>query len=299
MLDAIFANTSKKSESNISLNESSSDSDDFYSKDDSQVLSTNNISIIKNNSNSNDNNNNDNKEKNSIDCQIIYKSSKCKNLNTIFEHNQNENYDNNFKLEDDIYKIPKKKRGRINKKNNKLHSRKENGNIRSKIKNTFFNFIIKFINEKIKQETKLKLKFRKIDYNIINIRNKKSKLNLDFFLNKKLKNFLEFEISEIYKKPKDQNKKTLQKIEKCGCLKNYLEIPIKTFYKEYFLKKKNLNSNSDVVYYQDFINKIKRKIVDTNFFKSSDDDNFYLDLLNKYSYEEFLKFYNNLFVVKK
>jgi hypothetical protein len=210
--------------------------------------------------------------------------------------NSNENY----KIDDDLYKIKKKKPGRIKKTTIKKnpHSRKENGNIRSKIKNKFFNFIIKFFNEKIKIHTKLKVKFRKIDYKLINIRNKKSKLNLDFFLNKKIKNFLNYKISEIYKKPKDQNQKTLKKIEKFDSIKKFLNIPIKTFYKEIFLKQTNSNQNSNVVYYKDFINKIQKNI-DNNFFKSSDDDNFYLELLNKYSNEEFLKFYNNLFVVKK
>jgi len=256
---------------------SSSDSDNFYTEIDSQNVSTNSFSI----KNNNDNNNNDNN-----------------NLN--FFSNSKEN----FKIEDDVYKMKKKKRGRIEKKFNKKknkppHSRKERGNIRSKIKNNFFKFIIKFINEKIKIHTKIKVKFRKIDYKIINIRNKKSKLNLDFFLNKKIENFLEYDISDSYQKPKDQNKKTLKKIEKFDSIKKYLNIPIKTFYKEIFLKQTNSNKNSDVVYYQDFIKKFQTKIVDSNFFQSSDDDHYYLELLNKYSNEEFLKFYNNLFVVKK
>ena len=233
------------------------------------------------------------------------------NLITEFETQINSNESNNeknffqfsnenFKIDDDVYKIKKKQPGRKKKTNKKkkIHSRKENGNIRSKIKNIFFNFIIKFLNEKIKIHTKLKVKFRKIDYKLINIRNKKSKLNLDFFLNKKIKNFLNYEISEIYKKPKDQNQKTLKKIEKFDSIKKFLNIPIKTFYKEIFLKQTNSNQNSNVVYYKDFINKIQKNI-DNNFFKSSDDDNFYLEKLNKYSNEEYLKFYNNLFVVKK
>ena len=117
-------------------------------------------------------------------------------------------------------------------------------------------------------------------------------------MNKKLKNFLEYDISKIYKKPIDQNKKTLKKIEKLDSIKEYLNIPIKTFYKEIFLKQTNSNKNSDVVYYQDFIKKFQTKI-ERNFFQSSDDDHYYLELLNKYSNEEFLKFYNNLFIVKK
>ena len=255
---------------------STSNSDNFYTEIDSQIISITSFTNINNNDNNDENNN---------------------NLN--FLNNSKEN----FKMDDDVYKMKKKKRGRIqkkfNKKKNKPHSRIENGNIRSKIKNKFFNFIIKFLNEKIKIHTKLKVKFRKIEYKIINIRNKKSKLNLDFFLNKKLKNFLEFNISRIYQKPKDQNIKTLKKVEKFESIKKYLNIPIKTFYKEIFLKQTNSNENSDVVYYQDFIKKFQTKIVDSNFFQSSDDDNFYLELLNNYSNEEFLKFYNNLFVVKK
>ena len=259
--------------SNSIFSNYSYDSDNFYTEIDSQIISTKTFSTNNNDKNSENNNN-------------------------FFFNNSKES----FKIDDDVYKIKKKKRGRIkkfNKTKNKPHSRIENGNIRSKIKNKFFNFLIKFINEKIKTHTKLKVKFRKIDYKIINIRNKKSKLNLDFFLNKKLKNFLEYEISEIYKKPKDQNKKTLKKIEKFDSIKKFLNIPIKTFYKEIFLKQTNSNENSDVDYFRDFINKIQKKIVDSNFFQSSDDDHFYLELLNKYSNEEFLKFYNNLFVVKK
>ena len=252
--------------------------------------------INENNENSNENNENliteFETQKNSNESIKINNEIK----NDLIFLNSNEN----FKIDDDVYKIKKKKPGRKKKKNKKkkTHSRKENGNIRSKIKNIFFNFIIKFLNEKIKIHTKLKVKFRKINYKIINIRNKKSKLNLDFFLNKKLQNFLQYEISEIYKKPKDQNQKTLKKIQKFESIQKYLNIPIKTFYKEIFLKNTNSNQNSNVIYYKDFINKIQKKI-DNNFFQSSDDDNFYLELLNKYSNEEFLKFYNNLFVVKK
>ena len=97
------------------------------------------------------------------------------NLITEFETQKNSTESNNeknffqfsnenFKIDDDVYKIKKKQPGRKKKttKKKKIHSRKENGNIRSKIKNIFFNFIIKFLNEKIKIHTKLKVKFRKI-----------------------------------------------------------------------------------------------------------------------------------------
>jgi len=138
-------------------------------------------------------------------------STNCqKENNLIFE-----NLDENKNLNDNSNSDKENKRGRkTNKENNKKkpHTKEEKGNINSKIKNNFHNFIIYFLNNEICEQNKNKqiVKFRKIAYEITNIRNKDENKKL---LNNKIKDLCNYNISPKYKNKFEwQNKITSDKI---------------------------------------------------------------------------------------
>ena len=173
------------------------------------------------------------------------------------EKNYNMNFTNEIEIKNSTLKIDEKKCKIKNstlkidekkckkKRKRKIHDRSELGNIRSKIKNKFSNFIIKFLNEKIK-EKHLKLKFRKINYQFINLRNKTSNEKL---MNMKIEEFLSFDISSKYKNiNKNNNINILKKTE--NFMKKFYDLTYAEFYNKFFLKKK---------YFNDFINEIQQK----------------------------------------
>ena len=150
------------------------------------------------------------------------------------------------------------KPGRKKKRNSSnFHDKSEKGNIRSKIKNKYHKFIIDFLNEQIRKinNGRQKVKFRTIDYNITNIRNKKENCNL---LKIKIKDLLSNNISNKYGKPKEQNKKTLEKT--YSELKNYYEMTYEYFYTNYFLMNNNPKEFSNKIdFFNDFVKKEKQK----------------------------------------
>jgi len=146
----------------------------------------------------------------------------------------------------------KKKRNSSN-----FHDKSEKGNIRSKIKNKYHKFIIDFLNEQIRKinNGRQKVKFRTIDYNITNIRNKKENCNL---LKIKIKDLLSNNISNKYGKPKEQNKITLEKT--YSELKFYYEKTYEYFYTNYFLMNNHPKEFSNkIVFFNDFVKKEKQK----------------------------------------
>ena len=186
--------------------------------------------------------------------EIIYKKPN--------ENNPENNKINNIiKIENDNEFINKKKRGRkkLNDNNlkNNFHSKDEIGNICSKIKNNFHNYIIEFFNNKIREKNNGKqiVKFRKIKYDITNIRNKTANKNL---LKLPIKNILKNDISTKYKNcSENQNYQTLIKI--YPMFSDYLEMSYEDFYKTHFLYNKHEENNKHKHSFINFLEKSKNK----------------------------------------
>ena len=144
----------------------------------------------------------------------------------------------------------------------KTHDKTESGNIRSKIKNHFHNFIIKFLNEKIKENNDGKqiVKFRKINYKTTNIRSKKENKDL---IKAKIKEIFKYDISSKFKyKSNDQNLKTLNAIYHNPKLKKYLDMTYEEFYSKVFLKEEHPSTvSSKVEYFCDFIKNGNKKLL--------------------------------------
>ena len=155
-------------------------------------------------------------------------------------------------------KPQKEKEKKILKK--KIHDKTEPGNIRSKIKNHFHKFIIEFLNEQIKENNDGKqiVKFRKINYKTINIRNRKENKEL---IEAKIKEIFKYDISSKFKyKSNDQNLKTLNAIYHNPKLKKYLDMTYEEFYTKLFLKDEHPSTVSTKVdFFCDFIKKEKKK----------------------------------------
>jgi hypothetical protein len=184
---------------------------------------------------------------------------------TATSNSQHENNNQNNNNSDDIEQSkPKNKRGRKadpkNKKKKKSHTKEEKGNINSKIKNNFHNFIIYFLNKEIRDKNNDKqiAKFRKIAYEITNIRNKDENKKL---LNNKIKDLCNYNISPKYKNKFEwQNKITSDKI--YPSVKKYLEMTYKDFYNDVFL---NPNNNNFKYSFKYFIDKWHKKTKDDNY----------------------------------
>jgi len=182
------------------------------------------------------------------------------NISTYMESNEEQSIkENQKKTEENCEEKYQNKKGRkTNKKNTKFHDKTEKGNIRSKIKNKYHKFIIDFLNEQIRKinNGRQKVKFRTIDYNITNIRNKKENRNL---LQIKIKDLFDYNISNKYiGKPKEQNKKTLDKT--YFELKYYYEMTYEDFFTNYFLIKNHPKEYSNkIVFFYDFLEKEKQK----------------------------------------
>ena len=182
----------------------------------------------------------------------------------------------------------------------KIHDKTESGNIRAKIKNKYHSFIIEFLNKKIreKKEGKQIVKFRKINYKIINIRKRDYNRNL---LKSTIKDFLENDISLKYKKKsKEQNKKTIEKI--YFELKQYLDMTYEEFFTNIFLRKNNnLEANNKVEYFSDYINNLKlkeSKKIELYLYDENQKKQKYLELdkyINKIKIiaENYIKFYKS------
>ena len=128
-----------------------------------------------------------------------------------------------------------------------------------------------FLNEKIKKVSDSNIqirKFEKIEYQII--QQIKTKEKIKEFLNLKIKDFLNNNIStKIKKKSKNKNENTLkfifknEKYKNNQELNNFLEMEIKTFYKEIFLKLEYKNFIQSQIKFENnnfnYIQKLKEK----------------------------------------
>jgi hypothetical protein len=184
-------------------------------------------------------------------------------LDILYNYQQTENQ--SFKIETTSYEINnenntnenhilnnKRKRNKNNTAR-KTHDKTESGNIRSKIKNHFHKFIVQFLNAKIREYNygKQIMKFRKINYKITNIRNKKYNKEL---VESKLKEIFKYDISPKYKnKSKNQNLKTLNSIYSTE-LKKFLDMTYEEFYNKFFLNDEHkIGLDNKVIFFSDFI----------------------------------------------
>jgi len=188
------------------------------------------------------------------------------NYDDIFDNNFYDIFDNTITTKNSTQNSNRGRKplgsNRLNKKKT-IHDKFESNNIRCKIKNNFFIFLINFLNDKIREIFGYQMiKFRKINYKYINIRNKRENYLL---LNKKIKDILNLDISLKYKnKNENQNVITLNKI--YPFLSKYLDLKFEDFYKNYFLKKYSSNDvKSKTKDFFDFINLQKE-----NYFKKID-----------------------------
>ena len=194
---------------------------------------------------------------------------------------------------------PQKKKEKNNLKTKK-HDKTEQGNIRSKIKNHFHKFIIKFLNEKIKENNDGKqiVKFRKINYKKTNIRSREENKKL---IEAKLKEIFKYDISSKFKyKSNDQNLKTLNAIYHNPKLKKYLDMTYEEFYTKLFLKDEHPSTvDSKVEYFCDFIKELKNKElkkINLNEENISDNQTIiienYLNIINKAA-KDYINYYKS------
>ena len=204
---------------------------------------------------------------------------------------------------DHLNEIKPQKEKEKNNLKKKIHDKTEQGNIRSKIKNHFHNFIIKFLNEKIKENNDGKqiVKFRQINYKTTNIRNREENKKL---IEAKLKEIFKYDISSKFKyKSNDQNLKTLNAIYHNPKLKKYLDMKYEEFYTKLFLKDEHPSTvSSKVEYFCDFIKNERKRVLkkielnEDSFLdklinlKDFDD---YLDIIKKEA-NKYIEFYKNL-----
>ena len=201
---------------------------------------------------------------------------------------------------DHLNEIKPQKEKEKNNLKKKIHDKTEQGNIRSKIKNHFHNFIIKFLNEKIKENNDGKqiVKFRQINYKTTNIRNREENKKL---IEAKLKEIFKYDISSKFKyKSNDQNLKTLNAIYHNPKLKKYLDMTYEEFYTKLFLKDEHPSTvDSKVEYFCDFIKKLKNKElkkINLNEENISDNQTIiienYLNIINKVA-KDYINYYKS------
>ena len=194
---------------------------------------------------------------------------------------------------------PQKEKEKNNLKK-KTHDKTEQGNIRSKIKNHFHKFIIKFLNEKIKENNDGKqiVKFRQINYKSTNIRSREENKKL---IEAKLKEIFKYDISSKFKyKSNDQNLKTLNAIYHNPKLKKYLDMTYEEFYTKLFLKDEHPSTvSSKVEYFCDFIKELKNKElkkINLNEENISDNQTIiienYLNIINKAA-KDYINYYKS------
>ena len=226
------------------------------------------------------------------------------NENNFIDHNfydlnlQNENITTRNNIQTlSTYRGRKRNESNYINKKQKIHNKFESSNIRSKIKNNFFIFLINFLNDRIREIFGYQMiKFRKINYEFINIRKKKENYLL---LNKQIKDFLYLDISAKYKnKNEKQNVITLNKI--YSFLSKYLDLKFEDFYRQYFLKKYSSNDKkSKTKDFYNFINLEKEKYlkkIDLNEYNSIEKEekikeiDLYINKIKKFA-EEYIDFY--------
>ena len=201
---------------------------------------------------------------------------------------------------DHLNEIKPQKEKEKNNLKKKIHDKTEQGNIRSKIKNHFHKFIIKFLNEKIKENNDGKqiVKFRKINYKKTNIRSREENKKL---IEAKLKEIFKYDISSKFKnKSNDQNLKTLNAIYHNPKLKKYLDMTYEEFYTKLFLKDEHPSTvDSKVEYFCDFIKELKNKElkkINLNEENISDNQTIiienYLNIINKVA-KDYINYYKS------
>ena len=201
---------------------------------------------------------------------------------------------------DHLNEIKPQKEKEKNNLKKKIHDKTEQGNIRSKIKNHFHKFIIKFLNEKIKENNDGKqiVKFRKINYKKTNIRSREENKKL---IEAKLKEIFKYDISSKFKyKSNDQNLKTLNAIYHNPKLKKYLDMTYEEFYTKLFLKDEHPSTvDSKVEYFCDFIKELKNKElkkINLNEENISDNQTIiienYLNIINKAA-KDYINYYKS------
>ena len=193
----------------------------------------------------------------------------------------------------------KKKRGRkinITKKTKILHDKYSQDNIIKKIKGKFLGYIVKFLNNLLKQSNyrKKKYKLYKLNYKYINQLKKEEDLEI---FKKKLKELLSLEISPKYKKiSKLHNKKIINEIFENKDLSNYqvIKFAFELTFKEWielFTYKKNVyeiikhndeNIIEEIEKSMIHVDVLLKKILDKN------DDNHFFSIFTffLYNYEE-------------
>jgi len=227
--------------------------------------------------------NDDENSKNNINNNYINND----NNDIVIEINNNNSVNNEFHNKDDFIgkktkRKPKNQNNIINytnNNNNNLNIKKiRTDNIDRQIRNNSHEFIINFLNNKIKENFGYQIKkFRKIEYKIIN------KQNNNTFFNQKLKTFIENDISSKFqRKFNEQNKENLEYIlekeKKNGnnYFKDLIEKTVGYFYKNYFIKdyfdinkdiKKEINNEIEILCFEDFIKKLREKNEDEFYIK--------------------------------
>ena len=226
------------------------------------------------------------------------------NENNFIDHNfydlnlQNENITTRNNIQTlSTYRGRKRNESNYINKKQKIHNKFESSNIRSKIKNNFFIFLINFLNDRIREIFGYQIiKFRKINYEFINIRKKKENYLL---LNKQIKDFLCLDISSKYKS-KDENKNNIALNKIYPHLSKYLDLKFEDFYRQYFLKKYSSNDKkSKTKDFYNFINLEKEKYlkkIDLNEYNSIEKEekikeiDLYINKIKKFA-EEYIDFY--------
>lgn len=158
-------------------------------------------------------------------------------FNTLTEttkKNSLENKSNIFKT----ISFKQKKRGRRTEKiNQKSHDSSSDDNCLRKIQNHFFNFIINLVNDVLTKEN-IKENFKPVDYKI------KRNIRHDFFCElktKSIKDILEMNITPKFKREKDINKKTINKIyNNTNWLNDFFNIKYLKLFSEYYNNEKPL-----------------------------------------------------------
>ena len=249
-------------------------------------------------------------EENNIDKDINYdESEKSKEFSKYFtkyfiESNKVENSTNSES--DSDYEIIYKKQNENNSENinnnqftkndekgsskTNIHSKDEIGNMCSKIKNNYHNYLIEFFNHKIREKNNGKqiVKFRKIKYDITNIRNKTANKNL---LKLPIKEILKSNISTKYKNSSaDQNYQTLNKI--YPFFSEYLDMSYEDFYTIHYLNNKEEENNNHKHSFKNFIEKSQRKNETQYFNKLIEISYKYIDYYNKKIEKKNKKFLN-------
>ena len=163
----------------------------------------------------------------------------------------------------------------------------DNDNIRSKIKNNLFKFAFAYLNDLICQQYggKQKMLFRKLEYKDI-----RRRIYIKELLQKKFYEIiLDNNITPKYStRDLELNKKHLEKLDLTdnSNVSNFLNMTMKVIYNNYFLNKKhekNLNQKKEIIYFDDFIQKLK----------THNEDEYYIEKFKKVAKENFISYYFN------